>query len=115
MKTQESYKEILKRKMDEYVHYTYQISRKFPKEELYGSTSQTRRSTLSIILNYIEGFARRRPAVQLNFLETSFGSLKESKDLINFAFQEKWIDKEEYNKALQQAEEIGAMLWTEIA
>ena len=48
----------LKRKMDEYVHLVYKLTRKFPKEELYGTTSQLRRAALSVILNYIEGFAR---------------------------------------------------------
>jgi|SRR3989344_6175960 len=63
-----SFKEKLKKKMHEYVKFIYKISKQFPKEELYGSCSQIRRSALSIILNYIEGFARRRPAVQLNIL-----------------------------------------------
>ena len=100
--------------MDQYVHYIFKISRKFPREELYGATSQIRRAALSVILNYIEGFARRRPAVQLNFLETSYGSLKESKYLVYFAYKENWISQEEDKGALGQAEEIGAMLWTEI-
>ncbi|MBI4653213.1 four helix bundle protein [Candidatus Kuenenbacteria bacterium] len=38
----------------------YKITKKFPKDELYGVTSQIRRSSLSIILNYIEGYARRK-------------------------------------------------------
>ena len=53
------FKEKLKLKMDEYVHFVYNVTRKFPKEELYSSVSQWRRSTLSIILNYIEGYARK--------------------------------------------------------
>ena len=114
MKTIGSFKDNLKRKMDQYVHYIFKISRKFPREELYGATSQIRRAALSVILNYIEGFARRRPAVQLNFLETSYGSLKESKYLVYFAYKENWISQEEDKGALGQAEEIGAMLWTEI-
>ncbi len=43
--------------MDEYVHFIYKITKTFPKEELYGATSQLRRSSLSVILNYIEGYA----------------------------------------------------------
>ena len=101
--------------MDEYVHFIYKISRQFPKDELYGSVSQIRRATLSIILNYIEGFARRRPAVQLNFFETSYGSLKESKYLLDFSREEGWINIEDYNQGKGLADEIGAMLWTEIS
>lgn len=104
----------LKMKMDEYVHLIYKISRNFPKEELYGVTSQFRRSTLSIILNYIEGFARHKKAVKLNFWEISYGSLKESKYLLYFSKVENYISEEDYNKALKLAEEIGAMLWKSI-
>jgi four helix bundle protein len=114
MKKQESFKEKLKRKMDEYVQFIYVITRKFPKDELFGATSQIRRSSLSIILNYIEGFARRKPRAQLNFLEISYGSLKESCYLLYFSQTQHWISEHEYNDGLSKIEEIGAMLWTEI-
>lgn len=101
----------LKIKMDDYVHKVYQVSRNFPKEELYGVTSQLRRSSLSIILNYIEGYARQREKVYKNFLEISYGSLKESKYLIYFSFIEKYIDKSNYDIMIKLADDIGAMLW----
>jgi len=50
----------LKEKMDKYAHDVYKITKEFPKEEQFGSTSQLRRSSLSVILNYIEGFAREQ-------------------------------------------------------
>ncbi|PIS40110.1 MAG: four helix bundle protein [Candidatus Nealsonbacteria bacterium CG08_land_8_20_14_0_20_36_22] len=100
--------------MDKYVHLVYKITKNFPKEELYGVTSQLRRATLSIILNYIEGFARMKKAVKQNFWEISYGSLKESKYLIYFSLIEGYVDKENYNKAIKLTEEIGAMLWCSI-
>lgn len=109
-----NFKESLKIKMDDYVHFIYRITKDFPKEELYGVISQIRRATLSIILNYIEGYARKKSAVQLNFFETSYGSLKESKYLLFFSFKESYVKKEDYEFGLNLAEEIGAMLWTEI-
>ncbi len=110
-----NFKEKLKKTMHEYVRNVYHITRDFPKEELYGATSQLRRSTLSVILNYIEGFARRKPAIQLNFFEISYGSLKESKYLLFFAKEEGWLQNKDYDIIIKLAEEIGAMLWTEIA
>ncbi len=101
--------------MDKYVRFVYCLTKHFPKEEKYGSASQLRRSSLSVILNYIEGYARRRPAVRLNFLETSFGSLKESKYLIYLSYKESYISSEDYQKAMEVADEIAAMLWTEIS
>lgn len=108
------YQEKLKKKMDKYVHFVYQITASFPKKELYGVVSQIRRAALSIILNYIEGYARRKPLVRLNFLEISYGSLKESKYLLNFSLVEKYLSKNDYDNSIKLAEEIGAMLWREI-
>ena len=68
----ETYHEKLKNKMDEYVHVVYKLTRKFPKEEIYGVTSQLRRAALSVILNYIEGYARGKNKAHKNFLEISF-------------------------------------------
>ena len=110
----ETFQGELKRKMDEYAHLVYKITKNFPKEELYGVTSQLRRATLSIILNYIEGFARQKRAVKQNFWEISYGSLKESKYLLHFALVEKYLNQKDYKKAIKLAEEIGAMLWRSI-
>lgn len=110
----DAFHDQLKTKMDEYVHLVYKMTKDFPKEELYGVTSQLRRATLSIILNYIEGFARQKKAVKKNFWEISYGSLKESKYLLHFSLVEKYLNQENYDKTIKLAEEIGAMLWRSI-
>ncbi|PIQ68531.1 MAG: four helix bundle protein [Candidatus Taylorbacteria bacterium CG11_big_fil_rev_8_21_14_0_20_46_11] len=107
----EKYHERLHRVMDEYVHLVYDVSRSFPKEEQYGATSQLRRASLSIILNYVEGYARQRTAVHKNFLEISYGSLKESSYLTTFACSEKWLLKNDLAHLQVLEGEIGAMLW----
>jgi len=107
---QNNFSEQSKIKMDKYVHLVYKLSRNFPKEKLCGVTSQIRRSSLSVILNYIEGFARHKKAVKLNFWEISYGSLKESKYLLHFCLMEKYINEKEYKEMVELAEEIGAML-----
>lgn len=108
---EENFHTKLKTKMDDYVHFVYALTRKFPKEELYGVTSQIRRAALSVILNYIEGFARMRGKVNKNFLEISYGSLQESEYLLEFSFKEKYVSKGEFQKATEMADEIGAMIW----
>lgn len=105
----------LKLKMHQFVRFVYQSSKGFPKEELYGITSQLRRAALSIILNYIEGYARKRLLVRLQFLEISYGSLMESNYLIYFVKEEHFIDEVNYQTAKDLTDEIGAMLWTEIS
>jgi len=111
MQENELFHKKLKIKMDAYAHLIYKITKEFPKDELYGIVSQLRRSALSIILNYIEGYTRKKKAVLLNFLEISYGSLKESKYLLHFSFKEGYMDRNQYNKTMILAEEIGAMLW----
>ena len=105
----------LKNYIHEYIKFIYKITKKFPKEELYGVISQFRRAGMSIMLNYVEGFVRRKKSeckVYHNFLETAYGSLKESKYLLFFSFDVKYINKEEYNHGLELAERIGKMLWS---
>lgn len=110
----DSYYDNLKKKMDEYVHLVYKISRDFPKEEVFNTTSQLRRSSLSVILNFIEGYARMREKENRHFLEISYGSLKESIYLLEFSKDEKFINpnnQKDFDKSLVLGNEIGAMLW----
>ncbi|MDD5396825.1 MAG: four helix bundle protein [Candidatus Moranbacteria bacterium] len=108
----DDFSEKLKLKMDLFVHGVYKCTKKFPREEIYGVTSQIRRASLSVVLNYIEGYARKRNLVKKNFWEISYGSLQESKYLLKFSFDECLIeDKSEYDVLLGLSDEIGAMLW----
>ena len=106
-----TFHEQLRQKMDDLAHLVYACARKFPKEELFGLSSQLRRAVLSIILNYVEGYARIRDKVHKNFLEISYGSLKETKYLLEFSHKENFISKDDYLKAEKLADDIGAMLW----
>ena len=112
--TKNDFSEQLKMKMDEYAHLIYKLTRNFPKEELYAIISQLRRAFLSVILNYIEGFARMQKAIKRNFWEISYGSLKESKYLLDFSLKENYIIRKDYEIAIKLADEIGAMLWRSI-
>lgn len=110
-----NFHERLKYLMHLYVKEIYRVTKSFPKDEIFGVTSQMRRSAMSIILNYIEGFARRKGEnckVYQNFLETSFGSLKESKYLVYFSFTENYLNEQDYNKIMSINDEIGKMLWS---
>lgn len=104
----------LKEKMHQYAKNIYKITKQFPKEEIYGLTSQLRRSGLSVILNYIEGYARFTFRQKSNFFQTAYGSLKESKYLIYFCHTEGYIDAKDYEHLSLLADEIGKMLWSEM-
>ena len=62
---------------DEVVLLIYRATREFPKEEIYGLTSQMRRAAVSVPSNIVEGCARESQTEYLRFLEIAFGSLRE--------------------------------------
>lgn len=107
-------KDILKEKMDEFARGVYVVTKEFPRDEIYGLTSQIRRASISVILNYIEGFARTGNKEFKNFLQISYGSLKETKYLLFFCAREKYMSNEDYQRLMGLSEEIGALLWKRI-
>lgn len=62
---------------DEVVIMIYRATRDFPKEEVYGLTSQMRRAAVSVTSNIVEGCARDTQSDYLRFLVIAFGSLRE--------------------------------------
>jgi four helix bundle protein len=55
----------------------YRVTRDFPRDELYGITSQMRRSAVSAATNIVEGYGRRSDADRFRFLDIAFGSIRE--------------------------------------
>jgi len=96
------------------VHEVYDATLKFPREEIYGVTSQLRRAIISVMLNYIEGYARKKSKVMRNFYETSYGSLKEAEYLVVFSHEREYLDKHTYGSIMKKIDEAGKMLWSTI-
>ena len=68
---------IVWQKAHQFVLAVYRLTTGFPKEEVYGLTSQLRRASVSIAANIAEGFKKTGSADKIRFLNISQGSLEE--------------------------------------
>ncbi len=87
----------------------YKLSKSFPKEDLYGITSQLRRSSASVAANIAEGHGRESSASFVQFLRIAQGSLKETETHIILAGKLELGSREELKSAIVACEEIGKM------
>lgn len=88
----------------------YKTTKTFPKEELYGLTSQLRRSSSSIGLNIAEGTGRVTNPDLARFLQISFASAQETEYNILQCKDLEYIDFSTYNILENQIVEIKKML-----
>jgi four helix bundle protein len=88
----------------------YEITKSFPKDEIFGLTSQLRRASVSIPSNIAEGYGRGSSGAYVNFLKTSRGSLYELETQLTIAKKLKYIDNELYTKLNRCTRELEKML-----
>lgn len=110
-KTIHSYKDLIvwQRSM-ELVVEVYLLTDRFPKEEIYGLTSQMRRAVVSIPSNIVEGRLRGHKKEYLQFLLTSFGSGGELETQIEIAKRLPRTQKLDYTKVDSLLVEVMKML-----
>lgn len=87
----------------------YRITRQFPKEELYGMTSQVRRSAASVAANIAEGHGRNSRGEYIQFLRVAQGSLKELETHLILAARVGLIRNGLITQVLNQTEGLGKM------
>ena len=87
----------------------YQVTKAFPKEELYGLTSQIRRAASSIPANIAEGHARGTKEY-LHFLLIATGSLTELETHLMISQRIGLLPEELLNELLATTENLGRML-----
>ena len=84
---------VWKESMD-LVEDIYSISKNFPKEEMYGLTSQMRRCAVSVPSNIAEGAGRKGAKEFARFLHISLGSLSELETQFEIAIRLKYVPNE---------------------
>lgn len=102
---------IVWERADELAHLIYDLSLTFPKDEVFGLTSQLRRAALSIVLNIVEGQARNSKKEFHRFLAISLSSLAEVEYLLEFSLKRKYLKQSDFDKVLVLKESTGQLLW----
>ena len=99
---------------DEVALLIYQLTRKFPKEEVYGLTSQMRRAAVSVPSNIVEGCARESQAEYARFLGIAFGSLRELHYQFGLSKRLGFLNEKDFlmgsGKVMEAEKVLGALL-----
>jgi four helix bundle protein len=98
---------VLWQKAHKFVLDIYKITKLFPREELYGLTSQIRRSAVSIPANFVEGFKKKSNADKIRYYNIAQGSLNETKYYLRLIKDLEYYDTTEL---LGDLDEVAKML-----
>lgn len=102
---------VVWQKADELAYQVYVATKKFPREEVYGITSQLRRSALFVPANIVEGYGRQGKNELRNFANIALGSLAEVRYLIYFSSRLDYLGSKPQKKLQDLADEVGRLLW----
>jgi len=98
---------VVWRKAHQFVLSVYDLTEKFPGTEVYGLTSQLRRSAVSIPANIAEGFKKKGKSDKVRFLNIAQASLEESRYYLILAKDLRYCDP---LPQLDQLEEVSKIL-----
>ena len=93
----------------------YKLTKRFPKDEIFGLTSQLRRAASSVALNIAEGSGLTKKEFQ-NFLRRARGSVYECIPILEIALDAQYVSTDEYKKLYEScnalARSISALMKT---
>jgi len=99
MEKTKSFKDIEAwKKAHQFVLDTYKFTEAFPKNEIFGLTSQFRRAAISIAANIAEGYKKKTNADKLRYYNISQGSLEECRYYIILSNDLKYLESAFYEK-----------------
>lgn len=101
--------EIWKRSVD-FVTFIYEMTKSFPKEEIYGLTNQLRRAAVSIPSNISEGAARKHSKEFIQFLYVALGSIAELETQIIISENLKYLNKDRSMNIQNELTELRRMI-----
>jgi four helix bundle protein len=89
----------------------YQMTKKYPDEELYGLVSQMRRASVSITANIVEGHGKQYPKEFKKFISNAIGSCNELGVYLLLSKCLEYLNSTEYNELKLNHDEVSKMLF----
>jgi len=89
----------------------HEVTKRFPKEELYGLVSQMRRAAFSIASNIAEGYCRKHLGEYVRFLGIAYGSAAELETQLIIARRIDLMEKSSFDQLSDSIQEIMRMLY----
>lgn len=110
--SEKGYKKLVVwQKADELAYQVYLETKKFPKDEIFGITSQLRRAVISVPTNIVEGAGRQGKREMRQFASIALGSLAETEYLLEFCSRLNYLNEEDYKRLEDLRGHLGALLW----
>ena len=107
----QSYRDLIAwQKAMELVKLVYELTRKFPKEEMFGLTLQIRKAVVPVPSNIAEGQGRNSTRDFLRHLSISYGSLMETETQTLVAEMQAYINAEESREVMGKSAEVGRLV-----
>ncbi|MFH2045280.1 MAG: four helix bundle protein [Pseudomonadota bacterium] len=90
--------------------HIYKVTKRFPKDEMYGLTSQIRRSAVSIPSNIAEGYGRKTTLEYVRFLYIAYGSVCELETQMMISGDLVYVEKDRLQEIRDEIGDIERML-----
>ena len=89
----------------------YKLTTSYPKDEIYGITSQIRRAAVSVPLNIAEGYGRKSKEEFKRFLKISLGSVNETETLLELSKDLGYAEDTKCEKIIKQYDILGKKIY----
>ena len=94
----------------EFAKLVYQITKAFPRDEVFGLTSQLRRASVSVAANIAEGSSRSSGRDRARFVEIAYGSLCEIATMLHIAASQDMVTQEQFDSVRSDISDMSRML-----
>lgn len=101
---------IIWQKSDRLAFLVYELTKDFPRNEIFSITSQIRRAALSVPTNIVEGYNRKSRKELGRFIDISLGSLAETQYLLDFSKRLGYV-KNDTKEIDTLIDDLGKLLW----